>query len=97
MCGSFGMPNEVGELGRKARVVLVDMSGQSCGDFLEPAIAIGIAERGVGSIALPLRHERLCSRRREHNERRADCSQTDAVEQWSGRSPVRRLLVGVAT
>jgi len=43
------------------------------------------------------RHERLCSRRREHNERRADCSQTDAVEQWSGRSPVRRLLVGVAT
>jgi hypothetical protein len=31
------------------------------------------------------------------NERRADCSQTDAVEHRSAGSPARRLLVGVAT
>ena len=47
-----------GEIGRRGErgVVAVDAAGQSRGDFLQqPAIAVGIAERGIRTVAAALR------------------------------------------
>src|SRR3954466_13157571 len=50
------MSNHAGEFGREAWVAVLDVSGQSRGDFLEhPAVAIRVAERGVRGVALSLR------------------------------------------
>src|SRR4051812_25719003 len=44
------------QLGRKAGVAVLDLSGQSRGDLLQyPGIAVGIAERGIGGVTLSLR------------------------------------------
>src|SRR3954470_24158865 len=54
-----GRPAERGgEIGRRGErgIVAVDASGQSCGDFLQqPAIAVGIAERGIRTVAAACR------------------------------------------
>src|SRR6266513_1017050 len=53
---SCGMSNHAGEFGREACVAVLDVSGQSRGDLLEhPAVAVRIAERGVGGVTLTLR------------------------------------------
>src|SRR5258708_23186819 len=51
-------PERAGKVRRRSerRFVRIDASGQSRGDFLEqPAVAVGIPERGVGTIAATVR------------------------------------------